>query len=35
MLRAHDARFDQVDATLTEHGTLLREILARLDAPRP
>ena len=41
MLQAHDQRFDRVDATLAEHGsllaghgTLLREILARLDAPR-
>jgi hypothetical protein len=37
-----DIRFDRIDTTLAdhgsllaEHGLLLREILARLDAPRP
>jgi hypothetical protein len=34
-LQEHDRRFDQVDTALVEQGSLLRQILARLDAPRP
>jgi len=34
MLRAHDRRFDQVDARFDQVDEMLREVLARLDAPR-